>query len=166
MKTLQNTIAVVALATLLFSSNVFAQDFANASTPVTISLIKGLSMSVEDGSISFTEGVAGRSETISVSAGTASGAMFKVMGHEGRDVTLDFTNTPLSNGVSSLTFEPAVEYTTTSSYSGASTRADNTTVALHNTNGDAYLWVGGSIDVDGSETAGNYTGSFTLSVAY
>ena len=166
MKTLQNTIAVVALATLLFSSNVFAQDFANASTPVTISLIKGLSMSVEDGSISFTEGVAGRSETISVSAGTASGAMFKVMGHEGRDVTLDFTNTTLSNGVSSLTFEPAVEYTTTSSYSGAATRSDNTTVALHNTNGDAYLWVGGSIDVDGSETAGNYTGSFTLSVAY
>ena len=169
MKTLQNTIAIVALATLLFSTNILAQDQASSNATVSIHLAKGLSISPIDQSIDFPEYVAAGNGggTTTVVPGNARGASFKVNGEAGKSVSVDYDATVLlSNGTDNLTFTADVDETgDNSSYSGASSVADGGSVALDGTTGNVYLWIGGSITI-AAQSAGTYTGTFNFTVAY
>jgi hypothetical protein len=166
MKTLQNTIVAVALATLLFSSNIFAQISANSSASVSIYLTKGLSITNVDASIDFLEYVAaGEAGSASVAVGTANGANFKVTGEAAKDVTVTFGNATLSNGTDNLTFVPTVTQTGNSaSYSGAASVTSGNTASL--STGDLYLWIGGDISIPSTVSAGTYNGTFNFTVAY
>ena len=166
MKTLQKTIALVALATVLFSSNIFAQISANSSATVSIYLTKGLSITNVDAAIDFADYVAaGEAGSSSVTPGTAAGANFKVTGEAGKTVTVTYSNASLGNGSNTLTFVPNVDQTgNNSSYSSASDIASGGTATL--TGGDLYLWVGGDITIPNSVSEGTYTGTFNFTVAY
>ncbi len=167
MKTLQNTIATVALATLLlFSSNVFAQTSASSSASVSIYLAKGLSITDVDASIDFLEYVAaGQAGSASVAVGSSAGANFKVSGEASKDVTVTYSNATLTNGTDNLTFVPDVDETGTSStYSGASNLLSGNTASLNS--GDLYLWIGGDITIPNNVSEGTYTGTFNFTVAY
>lgn len=166
MKTLQNTIAIVALATLLFSSNLFAQISASSSATVSIYLAKGLSITDVDASINFSEYVAaGKAGSSTVAPGTPAGANFKVNGEAGKSVSVTYSNVTLSNGSDNLTFVPNVDQTgNNSSYSSASDIASTGTAPL--TGGDLYLWIGGDISIPASVSEGTYTGTFNFTVAY
>jgi len=166
MKTLQNTIAVVALTTLLISSNVFAQTSANSSASVSIYLAKGLSITNVDASIDFLEYVAaGEAGSASVTVGSSAGANFKVSGEAAKNVTVTYSNATLTNGTDNLTFVPDVDETgSNASYSGASNITSGNTASLNA--GDLYLWIGGDITIPSNVSAGTYTGTFNFTVAY
>jgi hypothetical protein len=166
MKTLQKTIALVALATVLFSSNIFAQISANSSATVSIYLTKGLSIENKDATIDFQDYVAaGKAGSATVAPGTTAGAKFLVTGEAGKNVTITYANVTLNNGTSNLTFEPNVDQTgNNSSYSGASDLLTNNSAPL--TGGELYLWIGGDISIPNTVTEGTYTGTFNFTVAY
>ena len=179
MKNLQKTIAAVALATLLFSSNIFAQVSANAEVKITLK--KALAIAnpgasdVDFGEVLLTGGV----QTPSVAP--ASGANFVVTGHPNRDIAITFGtasitnnawNTSMGGGVNdAITFTPDVEETSNepvyaSGTPGTVTTGDTETLANTAGTGTLYLWIGGDLAVAADQEHGDYTGTFTLTVAY
>ena len=178
MKTLRNTIATVALATLLLSSYAFAQNTASATAPVKISLKKGLAISNEGGSLDFGNLVvtsSDQTETIT----PENGAQFKVTGHPNKAVTITYSDVTLKNdtwvsdngGVNStLTFSSSMFQTgSNATYTSAVAIGKGgkvETLVNNNGVGTMYLWVGGDIIVSGNQAQGDYAGSLTVSVAY
>lgn len=177
MKTLVKTTAILVMSIIL-TSNIFAQSSANASATVTANLKKGLSMTAIDPSIDFGEIIltAGSAQSNSVAANA--GAKFQVVGHPGKAVNVTFANASLDNNSwvlanggsnGSLTFVPSVEQTGgNSTYASASAVSSGNSINLVNNSGDGYLylWVGGSIDIASNQPHGDYTGTFTITVAY
>ena len=179
MKTLQNTIATVALATLLLSSNLFAQSSASDVAPVKINLKKGLAIANQGASeISFADVVVTTSaQTPLVAAG--SGAHFLVTGHPDKAVTMTFLTVSLNNDAwvgtnggtkSTMTFTPTMEHTgSTTTYPGSGTTVSSGySVNLVNVagTGNLNLWVGGSMAIDANQAQGDYVGEFSVTVAY
>ncbi len=179
MKTLHNTIVAVAIATLLFSSSLFAQTSGSATAQVTINLKKGLTIANQGGSeINFSDLVVTTSaQTPEVEEG--SGAHFLVTGHPNKAVTMTFASVSLNNNAwvtanggvnSTMTFTPAMEHTgSTSTYPGSGTAvASGSSVNLVNVTGtgNLNLWVGGKMAVDANQAQGDYVGTFSVTVAY
>jgi len=172
MKTLQNTIVAVALTAFLFSSNLFAQDFASSSALVNIKILKALSIGAVDNSIDFPDYAAAGDGggTTFVKPGTANGANFLVEGQKNQAITVSYdaavTLTHSTIPASTLTFTPDVDY----SLDNTNNSGDVVNNAVHsiklNGSGEVNLWVGGSIDILNSSDAGSYQGTFNISVAY
>lgn len=177
---MKNTLKTTAILVMSFilTSNIFAQSSANASATVTANLKKGLSMTALDASIDFGEIIltAGTAQTNSVAAN--SGAKFQVVGHPGKAVNVTFSNATLDNSAwvlanggsnGTLSFVPTVEQTGgNSTYSSASAVTSGNSINLVNNSGDGYLylWVGGSISIASNQAHGDYTGTFSVTVAY
>ncbi len=181
MKTLRNTIATVAIATLVLSSYAFGQSTANASANVKISLKKGLAISNVGGTeISFADVVVTSSaQTPTVAAGA--GAHFLVSGHPNKPVTMTFSTVSLNNDAwvtsfgggtnSTMTFTPAMQHTGSESVYASGTPSDITSgnsVNLVNVSGvgNLNLWVGGSMAIAADQAQGDYVGSFSVTVTY
>ena len=178
MKTLQKTIALVALATLIFSSNAFAQ--ISATAPVSINLKKALTISNIGGSLAFGDVVVtGALQTESIT--NANGANFLVTGHPNKDVTITYSDVTLTNDAwnttngavgndATLTFAADMNHTgsTATWAAGTSVSTGGDTHALVNDagTGKLYLWVGGDIDVAADQNHGDYVGTLTVEVAY
>jgi len=178
MKTLQKTIAIVALATLLFSTNLFAQPLS-ATADVKIQLKKALSIGFVDGSLDFGELlVTGAPQAPSITR--ANGAHFLVTGHPGKNVTINYSNVTLDNNDWSdanadasnyavMTFTAGMDHTgLTAPHAGGTSIADGAVVGLVNDTGTGKLnlWVGGSIAVAAGQNHGDYEGTLTVDVAY
>lgn len=161
----------------VFTFSVFAQSTANSSATVTASLIKGLSISQVGGNLDFGEiMLTGSVQTPTIASNN--GASFKVIGHPGKSITVTFGTVSLTNDAwvtanggtnASLLFTPSVSQTgSSSSYTGPSAVTSGNVVPLVNVSGDGnlYVWVGGSLAIASSQAQGDYTGTFTLSVAY
>jgi hypothetical protein len=159
------------------SSAIFAQSSANASATVTANLKKGLSISNATGNLDFGEIIlTGAAQTPSIAQ--ASGVRFDVIGHPNKDVTVTFSGLNLNNDAwvtsnggtnGTLAFTPSVDHTGNSStYTPGTVVTSGNAVTLVNTtgNGRLYLWLGGSLAVGASQPHGDYTGSFTMNVAY
>ena len=181
MKTLRNTIATVALATLVLSSYAFAQNSASASANVKISLKKGLAIENIGGSeINFTDVVVTSSaQAPTVAAG--GGAHFLVTGHPNKPVSMTFSTVTLNNTSwvssygggteSTMIFTPVMQHT-----GSESTYASGTPVSITSGNaanlvnvngvGNLNLWVGGSMAIAADQPQGDYIGSFSVTVAY
>ncbi len=179
MRTLQNTIVTVAIATLLFSSSLFAQSSGNATALVKINLKKGLTIANQGGSeIRFSDVVVTSiAQTPTVAPGK--GAHFLVTGHPNKAVTMKFENVALNNadwvasngGVKSeMKFLPKMEHTgSTSTYSGSGTAiTSGNSVKLVNIKGtgNLNLWVGGEMLIEANQPQGDYVGTFSVTVAY
>lgn len=160
-----------------FASIILAQTSANASATVTANLKKGLSISNFTGDLDFGQIIlTGSAQT--PTKNPDDGVRFDVTGHPAKDVTITFAGIDLTNDVwvsekggtnATLAFTPTVHHTGNSStYSAGTVVTSGGTVALVNTTGDGklYLWLGGSLAVGASQAHGDYTGSFTMSVAY
>ncbi len=173
MKTLQKTIAAVALATLLFSSNVFAQSSASAVADISISLIKGLSISQVGGSLTFDEVVL-TSSTQTPSISNVEGAHFEVVGHPNRDVTITYndatlTNTSAWNNNETLTFLATMDQSgssTTHAVNSVSTGGATLPLVNETGIGKLNLWLGGSISILSTQVHGVYEGSISVAVVY
>lgn len=175
MKNLQKTIAAIAFATLIFSSNIFAQS---ATAPVTINLKKALGITNEGGNLTFGDLlVTGTAQAPSIANG--SGVRFLVTGHPGKDVTISFDVVTLDNdqwvsdnggsGNGTMDFTPTMDETGSSqSYAAGSAVTTGNTFPLVNLTGtgNLNLWVGGSIAVGANQAHGDYEGTLTVSVSY
>lgn len=179
MKSLQKTIAAVALSTLLLSSYAFGQNTGSATAQVKINLKKGLTIANQGGSeISFADVVVTpAAQAPTVAAG--SGAHFLVTGHPNKSVTMTFASVSLNNNAwvtanggtnSTMTFSPAMEETgSTSTYPGSGTAVlSGGSVNLVNVTGtgNLNLWVGGSMAVNANQEQGDYEGTFSVTVSY
>ncbi len=162
---------------LLFSFTTFAQNTASADATVSTKITKGLAIANIGGSLDFgTILMTGSAQNPSIT--TQSGANFEVTGHPNKDVTVDFSSvdldnnawaSPLSAPTGTITFTPTVEETGTSStYSSPNIVTTGNTITLNNVNGTGtlYLWVGGALGIAANQPAGDYTGTFTVTVAY
>lgn len=153
---------LIVLAVLIFaSSSLFAQASANA--PVTLSVKPSLSIAIDGGDLDF-------GQVLTTAAGNETltpeeGVKFKVDGHKTGTVDVTFGNVTLTSLESNnLQFSPNVVTTgSSSSYSGATPLNSGGSASI--VGGTVYIWVGGSINAT-SAPAGDYTGTFTLSVAY
>ena len=165
------------LTLFAFSTAIFAQSSANASATVTASLKKGLSISNFSGDLAFGEIILnGSVQTPTIAPG--SGVRFDVVGHPNKNITITFAGINLTNNAwviinggtnGTLAFTPTVHHTGSSStYTTGTVVTSGGTVALVNVSGDGklYLWLGGSLAVGASQAHGDYTGSFTMNVAY
>lgn len=168
------------LLVLVFSAgSIFAQNSATGTADVTIQLVKGLSIQAS-GDLNFGEQiVAATNQTYTEAPGGANGVQFDVTGHPNRSVTVDYTPTvTLNNDAwvtanggtnSTLTFTADLDETgSTSTYSGANNVTDLQSLTLSNVSGvgKLYMWLGGSVDVPSTAEAGDYVGTFTVTVAY
>ena len=154
----------------------FAQSSANASANVTASLAKGLSIT-NNGDLAFGEIIlTGSAQTPTILPGA--GVRFDVIGHPAKNVTITFAGINLTNNAwvllnggtnATLAFTPTVHQTGNSiTYSSGTVVTSGDVTPLVNTSGDGllYLWLGGSLAVGATQPQGDYTGSFTMNVAY
>ncbi len=169
---------IVFFVLTIFSTSLFAQSSASLDEPVLISILKGLSMTKVGGDLDFGEYViTNNAQTITKTPDA--GVNFEVTGFPGRAVTVTYANVTMDNNAwvaanggtnGNLTFVPNVESTGgNNTYSGAANVISGGSVNLSNDGsglGKLYLWVGGSIDVATTTEQGDYTGTFTLTVAY
>lgn len=95
---------------------------------------------------------------------------FTIVGDAGTSIDLTFPSTITLNGPSSNTLTVTLDVngsdvSTNQSSSDDLSSGDN--ITTHSTNGNYFLWVGGSIPVISTEqVSGAYTGSATFEVAY
>ncbi len=106
------------------------------------------------------------------------GANFKVTGHPGKSVKVNFSDVTLKNNswVSTnggtndqMTFATSVEHTGGSStYSTGAVVTSGNSYGLVNSAGTGYLylWVGGQLDISATQANGDYTGTLTMTVIY
>ena len=172
MKTLQYVLIAIA-----FTASVFAQSTANSSATVTAQLKKGLSVSQVGGNLDFGQIIlTGNEQTPTITPNN--GASFKVIGHPNKNIAITFGTVSLTNNAwvttnggtnSTLLFTPSVSQTgSSSSYVGSSSVTSGNILPLVNVSGDGnmYVWVGGQLSVASDQAHGDYTGTFTISVAY
>ncbi|MDA3859705.1 MAG: DUF4402 domain-containing protein [Melioribacteraceae bacterium] len=169
MKTLKNTIAVVAIATLLFSSNLFAQDNASSTAAVNIKILKAISMTSTYNSNDLPDYAAAGNGggTVTVTPGTINAANFLVQGEASEAITVSYdasVSLAHDGGGAALIFTSNVDQSS-DNVNNTGDVADGGIVNL-NASGDMNLWVGGSIAILNTSGAGNYTGTFNISVAY
>ncbi len=160
-----------------FGANLFAQSSASATAEVKAQLKKGLSIQNLDGDLDFGEIILTGSATTQTIAPN-SGVRFLVTGHPGKNVTVSFSNINLTNDAwvaanggnnDVLPFTADVDETGSSStYTNANNVNSGDQVALVNNSGvgNLYLWLGGSIAISADQEQGDYTGTFTMTVAY
>ena len=156
----------------------FAQSSANASANVNASLTKGLSIT-SDKDLDFGEiFLTGSPLTPAVNPGA--GATFEVIGHPNRSVAITFVAIDLDNYIwaaandgtdATLAFTPSVYQTGSStSYTGELEVISGATIPLVKETGNSvgllYLWLGGELAVAADQAQGDYTGIFTMNVAY
>ena len=162
---------------LTLSGSLFAQSSASASATVTANLKKGLSISNFTGDLSFGEIIlTGSAQT--PTNNQSSGVRFDELGHPNKNVTITFAGINLTNNAwvtanggtnATLAFTPGVDHTGNSStYVTGTAVTSGNSIPLVNTTGDGrlYLWLGGSLAIGASQPHGDYTGSFTMNVAY
>lgn len=154
---------------LLFSFSTFAQNSASADVNVTATVAKGLTISPTNENLDFGLVVLDPSNPPAPVIDPGNGAQFLVNGEPGRNVTISYTDISLAgpSGSTAIPFTSNLEQTGTSStYTGASSVVSGSTAGLDGTNGNLYLWLGGNLTVAANQMSGNYSGTFTISVAY
>jgi len=165
------------IVTLFTGSLIMAQSSANASATVLAQLKKGLSISQVGGSLDFGEIIlTGSSQA--PSRAPSIGANFRVIGHPNKNITVTFDNVTLDNDAwvttnggsnGTMTFTPNVKHTGSSiSYASPTDVISGNAYSLVNVSGDGYLylWVGGSLAIGASQAHGDYTGTYSVTVAY
>jgi hypothetical protein len=157
--------AATLLAALMLPVAAGAQSSASQNLTVEATVIKALTLTkVTAGNLSYGLLAQGSTETI---AATAAGAIkFKANGEVSTAISLTFASATLSNGANTMTFTPAVNALNTDTQGSSSAVTSGSSVTLHATTGDYYVWVGGSITAAAAQATGAYSGTFTLSVAY
>lgn len=150
------------------STSLFAQSSASATAQVLAQLKKGLTLTNLNGDLDFGEIIvtpAPQTPTILPQFGVR----FLASGHPNRNVIVTFGPVTLTGGSSTIEFTPDVEHTgNVNTYTNPAPVTSGGSYQLVNTMGTGllYLWLGGSLAVAANQEAADYSGTFTMSVAY
>jgi hypothetical protein len=151
-------VALAAAATLALPAGLDAQE---ATMNVSVDVIAGLTVTNTGGDLDFLTRAAGTTATVAA----GSGITFTAGGQPGQNVTLSYSTATLTGTGADLTFTPSVIGGETSVVGSALPRTSGEAFDLSSA-GDYFFWVGGSIVIPVGQTAGTYSGSWTLSLAY
>ncbi len=161
---------LVAAMVLGFAGMSFAQTSANGTANISLKMLEGMQMTVT-GSVDFGNVATGTTGALTPVNPTA-GAKFDVSGTSGATFELNaFPSTvTLSDGNgNNATFNVNLVQSTDGTTAGAAAAA-GTPYTLSGTyptgTGHFYFLLGGGITLTGSEPAGTYTGTFTLTAVY
>ena len=163
MKTLKNTIAVVAIATLLFSSNLFAQMSNSADAQISISIFQGLSITNNGTTIAFPKTLQNEGATLNPNV-TGEGAKFTIGGTPARSVSLTFATTIALTSALGADLDFTTNLVANNTDDATTAIGPSGSVVL-NSSGKSFVYVGGSVSPDDTHD-GDYTGTFTLDIAY
>jgi hypothetical protein len=175
-----NTLSVLLVMSAILTSSIFAQSNASATSTIKAQLKKGLSISNLNGNLDFGEIVVTASAQ-NPNIANASGVEFEVVGHPAKNITITFAGINLTNNAwvtanggtnSTIAFTPSVESTGGSiTYASPASVSSGNVIPLVATSpvsglGKLYLWLGGSLAIASGQAQGDYTGTFTMTVAY
>jgi len=157
-------LGLTVLSTLLVASQLtFAQSSASANVTVQAKVIAALSITPTSATLNFGDVAQGTSPAIDA----ASGIAFTVAGEPNHTATLTYNSTATlhqTTGSATLTFTANVIGNTTNSTSGAASFPSSITL---NGSGNYYIWLGGNLgNIPATQTTGQYTGSYTITVSY
>lgn len=150
------------------STSLFAQASASATAQVLAQLKKGLTLTNLDGDLDFGEIIvtpAPQTPTIAPQFGVR----FLASGHPNKNIVVTFGTATLTGGSSTIEFTPNVEHTgNVSNYTNPAPVTSGGSYQLVNTTGTGllYLWLGGSLAIAANQEEADYTGTFTMNVAY
>lgn len=153
---------------LFSSAMLWSQNSSQCSANVTASLVQGLSTQLINPNLDFGETILDGNASV-LNKDPQKGINLKISGHPRKDVIFNYSPVQLTSSSGSLNFTPDVRHTNADPvYSDPVTVADGCGVPLKNLNGDGvlYLWVGGNINIQKNQPAGDYSGSFLITVSY
>ena len=171
---------IIVLYLLFLQSLVYSQIGSTTfDIPISISITSSLSISRISGDLDFGE-VLSTASTQTLSRDPEFGVLFEVRGLFRERITVDYSNNVVldnHNWVSfngsgiedDLTFTPNVRHTgRRSTYLNPRNLSDGRRIRLRNDNGvgKLFIWVGGDLEVNPNQNAGEYEGTFNITVAY
>jgi hypothetical protein len=180
-KEMKNTIIILTAVfmSLIAVNFTFAQSTAGTSAPITVSIIRALTIQNVAGNLGFQEVIMnGTSQTVTKT--NSNGVRFLITGQPNRNVTLSYdVNDQLNNnawvaanggtnGTMAFITNNADQTGSNTTYSNPTSITSGSTLPLVNDNGTGELnvWVGGAITVSANQPAGDYIGTFSITVNY
>ncbi len=165
-------LSVILLVTSCFSA-AFGQTSVTKTSTISIGVAEALTLYVNR-NLSFGTVVAGTG-TKTVVANSAGAAKLTVSGHKNRNVYVTLTPPAfLSDGTDRITYSASASYnssaddpSTSTAWASASGRqaAMQLSANSRGSTAEAFIYLYGSIDV-GNVPAGNYSGTYVVSVSY
>lgn len=162
---------------LIISFNYSYSQINSTSATASVNMIMPLSITAINSTINFGEIVLSGNSFVKYLT-PAEGAIFNIIGHPERSVTVSYNFSDLSNSqwvaqnggtVGKLSFFPKVVHTgSNSSYQNPVTVQNGNSYILITSGsvGVLYIWVGGSINILANQPAGDYIGTFNITVSY
>lgn len=171
---------IIVLYLLLLQSFVYTQvGIASVNIPVSVSITNSLSINRVSGDLDFGE-VLSTASSQTLTRDPELGVLFEVNGISRERITVDYSNNVVldnHNWVSfngsgiedDLLFTPNVRHTgRRSTYTSSRNLRDGRRIRLRNNNGTGklFIWVGGELEINPNQNAGEYEGTFNITVAY
>lgn len=160
----------------VFTITVKPQTNVSASSAIRVSVTKGIGISQLSGDLDLGEVILNDAFT-TVTKKPGNGLSFEISGSPYKSVIINYSNTELNNsfwiskynGVDGiLNFIPLVEYSTDRKFESINPVNNNNCLELNNNKGTGfvYLRVGGNLQINQNQPAGDYEGQFTITVSY
>lgn len=169
---------IFVLFLLISTLNIYSQANVNISTNVGITLSNGIALNKIKGDLDFGN-VLYTGSSLNLSKTANLGIEYEITGFRNRNVNISYSSSVnLTNAgwvnlyggtIGILRFTPKVTHTGGNiNYVGAVNLSNNSRVKLTNTKplGKLYIWIGGNIIGSANRPYGDYSGTFTLTVAY
>lgn len=152
----------------LFTGLLWGQNSAQSSAYVSASLIKGLSTQLIKPNLDFGETILDGNASV-LNKDPQMGINIKISGHPQKNVILNYLPLILTCKSDNLNFTPDVRHTYADPvYSDPIVVSNGRSLLLRNINGEGvlFLWIGGDINIKKDQLAGDYSGSFLITVSY
>jgi spore coat protein U-like protein len=171
---------IIVLYLLFLQTFIYSQGSnSTINIPISISISSSLSINKVSGDLDFGE-VLSTATTQTLTKDPEFGVLFEVNGIARERITVDYSNSVVldnhnwvsfnGSGVEDdLLFTPNVRHTgRRSTYVNSNNLRDGRRIRLRNDNGTGklFIWVGGDLEVKPNQKAGDYEGTFNITVAY
>lgn len=153
---------------ILCTCLIWGQNSAHGSAYINATLIKGLSTQMIKPNLDFGETIL-ENNNIGVNKDPETGINIKISGEPNRSVILNYLPTLLTCERGDINFIPDVRHTYADPfYSDPVVVNSGNGLLLKNINneGVVFLWIGGGINIKKDQPAGEYSGSFLITVSY
>lgn len=161
------TMILAAAMAVAMPASLYAQMSASANATVTATVVSSLSLS-NTAPLSFGTILTPAAATTSTVAPTSTNAAaFTASGTANTKITVSWsTPSPLTSGSNNIGVNSVSVAGLDTSAQGSQTGLTSGQQVTLSGSGNYYFWVGGTIALSANQPTGNYTGTFTLNVAY
>jgi hypothetical protein len=159
---------LIIILLLLCSNILWCQNNTQCSANIKASLIKGLSAQLIKANLDFGETILDGNVTV-VNKDPEKGVNIKISGDPQKNVILNYSQVSLTCEACNLNFTPDVRHTYADPvYTDPVSVSNGSYLHLNSNNGEGvvFLWIGGDIKINKDQPAGDYSGSFLVTVSY